>query len=298
MLWMVSNRKCYAENGPDHPGLLKSLSADMNKVILVISDGLRYDTAVEGMGYLGHLVEARHASLYKVVGELPSMSRPTYETIHTGLPPSEHGIVSNAIACLSAKPNIFKLATDAGKVTAAAAYAWFSELYNKVPYERINDREVDDASLPIQHGRFYTENEYPDVEIFASAAMLVRRFSPDYLLVHPMGMDYYGETFGSDSRQYRNQAIRQDAILATIMVEWKNRGYTVLVTGDHGMNKDGAHGGTTPEMRQVPLFLVGSNIAGEGDTKKTISQLQIAPTVCKLLDIPIPLTMRHSSLLD
>ena len=57
----------------------------MSKVILVLSDGLRYDIAVAGMGTLGHLVEAKLASLYKVTGESPSMSRPMYETVHIGL---------------------------------------------------------------------------------------------------------------------------------------------------------------------------------------------------------------------
>ena len=107
----------------------------MNKVILVLSDGLRYDTAVAGMGYLGHLVEAKLASLYKVTGELPSLSRPMYETIHTGLPVSEHGIVSNLVVRGSTKPNIFQSARAAGKTTAAAAYYWFSELYNHSPYD-------------------------------------------------------------------------------------------------------------------------------------------------------------------
>ena len=142
------------------------------KVILVLSDGLRYDTAVESMGYLGHLVEARRASLYKVQGEMPSISRPMYETIHTGLPVSEHGIVSNLVVRRSSKPNIFSAAVDAGRTTAAAAYGWFSELYNRAPFDRIQDREVDDPSLLIQHGRFYIEDDYPDAELFASAAML------------------------------------------------------------------------------------------------------------------------------
>jgi hypothetical protein len=157
----------------------------MNKVILVLSDALRYDAAVEGMGYLGHLVKARLASLYKIVGELPSMSRPMNETIHTGLPASEHGIVANSIVRFSAKPNLFRSVKEAGKVTAAAAYYWFSELYNRTPYDRLNDREIDDDTLPIQHGRFYTEDDYPDSVLFTAAGMLVRRFSPDYILLHP-----------------------------------------------------------------------------------------------------------------
>ncbi|MBI5944064.1 MAG: alkaline phosphatase family protein [Chloroflexi bacterium] len=265
----------------------------MSKVILVLSDALRYDVAKENMGYLGHLVESKLANLYKIVGELPSMSRPMYETVHTGAPSSMHGIVANSIVRRSSMPNIFQAVSSAGKVTAATAYYWVSELYNSAPYDRIDDKETDDDSLAIQHGRFYTEDEYPDVELFAAAARLVRRFSPDYLLLHPMGMDYHGETFGSDSKEYRNHAIRQDMWLAPLIQEWIERGYTIMVTGDHGINKDGAHGGTTPEQREVPLFWIQPKIKGRGDTGEIVSHLQIAPTILSLLDVPIPETMKH-----
>jgi predicted AlkP superfamily pyrophosphatase or phosphodiesterase len=268
----------------------------LSKVILVFSDGLRYDTAVAGMGYLGHLVEAKLASLYKVTGELPSMSRPIYETVHTGLPVSAHGIVSNLVVRPSTQPNLFQSAREAGKTTAAAAYYWFSELYNHAPYDRIEDREVDDESLPIQHGRFYTQDDYPDIELFATAGMLVRRFSPDYLLVHPMGMDNTGGTYGANSREYRNHAIRQDMWLATSLTEWMERGYNILVTGDHGINADGLHGGTTPDVREVPLYLIRPGVAGQGDTHEVASQLQIAPTICRLLELEIPKTMKAAAL--
>jgi len=270
----------------------------MGKVILVLSDALRYDAAVVWMGFLGHLVETKQASLYEVKGELPSMSRPMYETTHTGLTSSEHGIVANSIVRRSNKPNLFELAVRAGITTAAAAYYWFSELYNRTPYDPIDDREVDEPSLPIQHGRFYTQDDYPDLELFHTAAMLVRKFDPDYLLVHPMGMDTMGERHGADSSEYRNQAIYQDATLSPLIVEWLEKDYHVLVTGDHGINADRLHGGTTVEMRNVPLFLIMSNRSGQGDTGQLVSQLQIAPTICKLLGLQIPETMRHSPLVQ
>jgi len=268
----------------------------LSKVILVLSDGLRYDTAAASMGYLGHLVEAKLASLYKATGELPSLSRPMYETIHTGLPVNAHGIVANLVVRGSTKPNIFHLAHAFGKKTAAAAYFWFSELYNRCPYDPIEDREVDNESLAIQHGRFYTQDEFPDIELFSMAGMLVRRFTPDYLLVHPMGMDHTGETHGANSSEYRNHAIRQDRWLAPYLAEWMERGYDILVTADHGMNSDGLHGGTTPEVREVPLYFIRPAAAGLGDTGKTISQLQIAPTVCKLSELEIPNTMKSAPL--
>ena len=76
----------------------------MNKGVLILSDALRYDVAKDNMGFLGHLVESKLASLYKVIGELPSMSRPMYETIHTGLPSSEHGIVANSMVRSAVEP--------------------------------------------------------------------------------------------------------------------------------------------------------------------------------------------------
>ncbi len=269
----------------------------MHKVILVLSDALRYDTAIEGMGYLGHLVETKQASLYMITGELPSMSRPMYETVHTGLPVSEHGVVANYVVRRSTQPNIFQSAVEAGKITAAAAYYWFSELYNRAPFDRIDDREVDDPALLIQHGRFYTQDDYPDIELFVTAGMLVRKYAPDYLLVHPMGMDYMGETYGADSRQYRNQAIYQDMYLAGLVSEWIEHGYTILITGDHGINADHLHGGTTPEQRNVPLYLLRPGVKGLGDTSQVLSQLQIAPTICTLLGVPIPSTMKAASIL-
>jgi predicted AlkP superfamily pyrophosphatase or phosphodiesterase len=268
----------------------------LSKVILILSDGMRYDTAVAGMGYLGHLVEEKLASLYKVTGELPSISRPMYETVHTGLPVSQHWIVSNLVVHVSTSPNIFSCARAAGKTTAAAAYAWFSELYNRAPFDRIEDREIDDEALPIQHGRFYTQDDYPDIELFATAGMLARRFKPDYLLVHPMGMGNTGETFGANSVEYRKHATLQDRWLATYLKEWMEVGYNILVSADHGMNAEGMHGGTTADVREVPLYLIRPGLAGLGDTHETVSQLQIAPTICKLMELEIPKTMKAAAL--
>jgi len=268
-----------------------------NKVVMVLSDGLRYDTAIEQMGFLYHLVETKRASLFKVNGELPAVSRPMYETIHTGLPVSKHGVYSNQIVRRSKMPNIFQAAHEQGKKTAAAALSWYSELYNKVPYDIVEDRETDDESALIQHGRFYEYDEFPDIELFALGVMLMRRFDPDYLLIHPMGVDDMGHHFGFDSSEYRKAASKQDSILANFVFEWIDRGYNILVTADHGMNKDKSHNMASPKDRELPLYLILAEENGQGDTGKTLSQLQIAPTICKLLDISIPETMKSPSII-
>lgn len=261
-----------------------------DKVILVLCDGLRDDAAAEYMGYLEHLVEARHATRYTVIAELPTMSRPIYETLHTGAMASVHGITSNFIVRRSKMPNIFELARDAGLVTAASAFYWFSELYNRAPYDMVLDREIDDPTLPIQHGRFYRE-ENPDVETFLAGAMLIGKYKPDYLLIHPMMLDVIGEKHGGISPEYRRAVIAQDAIMANLLPSVLDAGYTVLVTGDHGMSDDcSAHGGTLAQHRQVPLYIIKPG-QGRGNTRETVAQLQIAPTLCRLLGLPTPPTM-------
>jgi predicted AlkP superfamily pyrophosphatase or phosphodiesterase len=263
----------------------------MRRVILVVSDALRDDTAAQQMGYLEHLVEAERATRFTVIGELPTKSRPLYETLQTGVPVSVHGVTNNRVVRRSTMPNIFEEAVRHGRTTAASAYWWFSELYNRAPFDPVADREVDDPGLAIQHGRFYTEDDMPDREVFTAGATLVHKFQPDYVLIHPMGMDYLGEKHGADSAPYRNNATLQDMILANLIPGWLERGYHVLVTADHGINNDRLHGGTLPDVRHVPLYFIPPNGKGRGDTRRQIPQLAMAPTVCRLLEIPVPRTM-------
>jgi predicted AlkP superfamily pyrophosphatase or phosphodiesterase len=275
----------------------------MTKVVLVLCDALRDDVATISMGYMEHLVEFKKAARYTVQAGLPTLSRPLYETIHTGLPSSTHGIVSNYTARRSNVPSIFSAAREHGKTTAAAAYSWYSELYNRCPYDLVMDREQDDDSLLIQHGRFYEADDYPDKELFAAAGMLLRRHLPDYLLIHPMGLDTTGHEYGGDSPEYRTHAIIQDQILANFVPGCLAAGYTVLVTGDHGMNADKQHNGTLPDVRHVPLYFIphqGASFAERlplGQHGGIVSQLALAPTILTLLGVPVPSTMEYAPLL-
>lgn len=205
-----------------------------------------------------------------------------YETIHTGLPSSEHEIVANSIVRIRRSQMSFSLCVRRAKSLRRRRIIGIPSCIT-ARHTIILTTKRPMTSLNIQHGRFYTEDEYPDVELFNSAAHLVRKFSPDYLLLHPMGMDYFGETFGSDTKEYRNHATYQDLKLAPLILEWKDRGYTIFVTGDHGINKDGSHGGTTPEQRTVPFFVIQPTFKGRGEVGDVISHLQIAPTTVNLL---------------
>ncbi|MFM2590591.1 alkaline phosphatase family protein [Vibrio sp. TBV020] len=259
-----------------------------NKVILVVLDGLNYQVARECMGYLNGLLEQPHsqqhmqATLYPMQCELPSLSRPLYECILTGIRPVESGIVHNNVVRLSNHESIFSLAKAQGKVTAAAAYHWVSELYNRAPFEPTRDRFTHDANLNIQHGCFYHWDHYPDEALFLDAEYLRRTYQPDFLLIHPMNIDDMGHKFGLDSLQYRNSARNADILLSNYIGQWLAEGYQVMVTSDHGMNNDLSHGGILPEEREVPLFVIGDQFTHQNSHVK---QTDLCGTICQLLKI-------------
>ena len=253
-------------------------------VILVILDGLNYEVARHALGHLQACCGAERAALYKLECELPSLSRPLYECILTGVPPIDSGVVHNQVVRLSNQRSIFHYARDGGLCTAAAAYHWVSELYNRAPFIAVRDRHTDDLELPIQHGHFYYADHYPDSHLFADAESLRLRHSPNFLLVHPMNIDDAGHKHGLDSAQYRNSARVADILLADYLQGWLDAGYQVLVTADHGMNNDRSHNGLLAEEREVPLFVLGSAFSLNRAAQP--KQTELCGTVCELLGVP------------
>ncbi|ASO30481.1 nucleotide pyrophosphatase [Vibrio anguillarum] len=253
-----------------------------NKVILVVLDGLNYSVARDCMGYLNGLIEQQRATLYSLQCELPSLSRPLYECLLTGVKPVESGIVHNHIVRLSHHQSIFSLAKEQGLTTAAAAYHWVSELYNRTPFDATRDRFTCDKTLNIQHGCFYHWDHYPDEALFLDAEHLRRTHQPDFLLIHPMNIDDAGHKFGLDSGQYRNSARMADALLSHFLESWLNDGYQVMVTSDHGMNNDKSHGGILTEERNVPLFVLGDQFSHQACE---IKQTELCGLCCQLLNL-------------
>ncbi|HZG17637.1 MAG TPA: alkaline phosphatase family protein [Candidatus Bathyarchaeia archaeon] len=255
-----------------------------NKVIMVVVDGLQYETAITQMGYLNHLVEKGKAVRCQVLSELPSLSRPLYEVLLTGTPSWKNGITSNQAVRLSTQKSLFQLAKEHGLRNAAAAYYWVSELYNRAPFHYLLDRHQADPENTIQYGSFYFEDPYPDSHLLIDAEYLRRTYDPHFLYIHPMGIDHAGHLFGSDSKQYRGKAIEMDTLLANLLPLWMDSGYSIVVTADHGMNRDGLHGGTGDDERHVPLYLIGERVQ-PGVYGGIHPQLAVAPLICRLLGI-------------
>ncbi len=254
-----------------------------DKVILVVLDGLAYKIAEQCMGFVQALSEQDEATLYKMQCELPSMSRPLYETILTGVTPAVSGIIHNQVVRNSNQESVFSLAREAGLSTAAAAFHWFSELYNQSPYNAVRDRHTVDTEQLIQYGSFYHDDKYPDGHLYLDAELLRRRYDPDFLLIHPMNIDEAGHRSGLDSSHYRNTTRRSDKELSEYLPTWIEAGYQIIITADHGMNTDKSHGGSLAEERDIPIYVIGDRFSHQAGCAP--KQTEICGIICELLGL-------------
>jgi bisphosphoglycerate-independent phosphoglycerate mutase (AlkP superfamily) len=80
-----------------------------------------------------------------------------------------------------------------------------------------------------------------------------------------------------------------DEMLAPFVTKWRQLGYEVIVTADHGQDERGHHGGRSALQQETALYYFGT---AEGpDKDDVIDQRQLAPTILDRLGAPIADTM-------
>lgn len=139
------------------------------------------------------------------------------------------------------------------------------------------------------------KDDYPDSHVIDDANFLKNYVQPDLLYIHTMNIDDVGHKFGSDSAEYNGKALSIDSYLADYIPEWIDEGYQIVITADHGMDARGAHGGTYDDVRYTPLYIFSNKVKPQ-IYEEEISQLMIAPLICKLLGIEKNTKMRELSL--
>lgn len=253
-----------------------------DKLIVVLLDGLRRDAAFNHLGFLAHMYEKGLCSRHTVRAELPSNSRPLYETLMTGVTPYESGIVNNEFTRFSKEESLFHLTRAQGLTNAASAYCWFRELYYGEHFTPLQ-RHLTDNGGPINHGIFYFA-EYSDTHVFMDGEYLRTAYQPDFLFIHPANIDHVGHLYGSNSKEYLGAIITAEDSLSLLVPRWLEAGYQVVVTADHGMLDSGDHGGVSDTERLAPLFIFSQKTISPPNNEP-IPQYLLAPLFCSMMKI-------------
>ncbi len=275
-----------------------------SKLLLIVLDGLPWRNWRKFMGNLEGWVQSGDARVWKMRSVLPSTSASCYASIHTGVPPQVHGVLSNEERFRVAQPDIFSEVAKAGGKTGAVTHSYWSEFFNRHPFDMVRDIEYDEPAGPISHGRFHTMTGYDranqmtpsDLDLFATLTMLTARHGIDYGILHTCTLDSMGHRFGHDCGEMDHALFVMDAQLAAFLPKWLEAGYEVIVTADHGQTGRGHHGGHDEEMQDFALYYFGK--ANGPEPRTLLDQLQLAPTILTRLGVPVPETMKAKPFLD
>ncbi|TDT47641.1 type I phosphodiesterase/nucleotide pyrophosphatase [Fonticella tunisiensis] len=248
------------------------------RVCLVIIDGLRYD-AVTKMDFLSKISSTSLGIMYKSLATSPSESRPGYERIITGTDSPINGIKNNKSYLPSLTPNLFYISNISGLKTAASGFYWIKELY------------------PIRIDREYYYY-IKDGATFSKAIDFINTDQPDFILIHPMAVDNAGHKYGGRSNEYDKSVKKLDEEIERTWNLIKDKGYTMLITSDHGHRDEGGHGDMSKNSIETPLIIIDKNLSSLNPAPSNIvrKQTDIAPTICDILGIPKSIYMYGNSL--
>lgn len=268
------------------------------KLLLIILDGVPLRNWTRLFGNLEGWVDQGEAQFWQMSSVLPSTSASCYASIHTGVTPQVHGCTGNANVFRLSQPDIFSQVRAAGGRTGAVGHSFWSELFNRAPFDPVRDLEYDEPeSGTINHGRFHTMAGYnlknqmtpSDADLFATLTMLCERFDLDYGLLHTCTLDSFGHRFFHDSQEMDHACFVMDEMLAPFVVRWRKMGYEVIVTADHGQDARGHHGGRDPLQQDFALYYFGDAMGKSHG--EVLDQLQLAPTVLSRFGAQVPDTM-------
>ena len=270
-----------------------------NKLLLIILDGVPLRNWRRLFGNLEGWIDSGEAQTWTMRSVLPSISASCYASIHTGVTPQEHGCTGNGNVFRISQPDILAQVRKAGGVTGAVTHSFWSEFFNRHPFDFVRDIEYDEPdSDTINHGRFHTMTGYgaanqmtpSDVDLFAALTNMCLRFNLNYGILHTCTLDSMGHRFFHESSEMDHACFVMDEMLSPFIPKWRAAGYEVMVCADHGQDERGHHGGRSDLQQEFALYYFGD---AKGPTpENTLSQLQLAPTILSRLGAPIPDTMK------
>lgn len=253
---------------------LSAASARGRAVVLVILDGLRADQVTdERMPYLARRQqEGVRAARAETV--TPSRTTPALRAIWSGQPPERQP------SDFSVATTIFNAMRDAG--LRLGFFAAKGEIGRYTPTRLFDTSVLPGSWVPL---RWSAEEVLPR----ATAYLLTRQ--PDFTVVHLADIDVAGHTIGWLSPEQQAAQRRVDKLLSQfidqVVAQVPDRSWVFVVTADHGGHGND-HPGDLEEDRLIPWIAWGEGIPQGVVVQRAVSIVDTAPTLLRLLDVPVP----------
>eukprot|EP00501_MAST-03F_sp_TOSAG23-6_P000670 GSMAST32.ASY1.ANO1.697.1 assembled CDS len=255
------------------------------RAIVLMIDALRYDFA-KSKNYLSHmpffrelLVESpHHALLAPFLADPPTVTMQRLKGMMTGGLPTFMDASNNfASPAINEDNTIFQLLKADKKIVFMGDDTWeslFPGLFHRsYPYPSFDVKDlhtVDDGVV---------EHLIPEMQ----------KKDWDVIIGHFLGVDHVGHRYGPEHSAMAAKLEQMDDIIRSVVIEMEDD-TLLVVMGDHGMTSDGNHGGATKEEVESTLFMYSKNDLHKLPSfiSAGLSQVDLVPTLCLLLGVPIP----------
>lgn len=253
------------------------------RVIIALMDGVRPDalSAIEHPFF--HTLMARGSSCLAGRTVAPPRAFPAHISLFTSVDPQGHGIVTNDIRPFPTQfPGLMQVLREAGKQTAAVVI--WEQLCSLGRSEDINRLDYCDAreleNLSPEEAR-QVQDRWVD-----RAADIIRTESFDFLFFQYEMADTVGHRYGWMSPEYL-EAVGYTADAMARLYEALGPEDQFILLSDHGGHGFDHFDPASPEDMTVPMFCAGSCFPAAAAAENW-SLLDIAPTVCRCLEVDIP----------
>ena len=241
------------------------------KVILILSDGLRPDALVS----CGHpfVEKMKEISTYCLGAQtvMPSVTLPCHMSLFHSVDPARHGTTTNVYMPQVRPIDGLVDVLAAAKKKCGFFYTW---------------EQLRDVARPGKWNavEFLRCSQYKDANqlITPRAIRYIGEQDPDFVFLYLADTDDTGHAFGWMGKEYMQDTY--DAIECVKQVYDRfGDDHAFVFLADHG-GHDRTHGTESPEDMTIPLFFFGKPFA-KGKVLEEASIKDVAPTIAKLMEV-------------
>lgn len=223
---------------------------------------------------------------------LPSSSGPNWAAMMNGTPVEATGIISNnatpdfkplVLTEHNAQPTFFHQLKQVCPEAETGVICEWGDFMN------YTDPACVDFQKKIDDPETFTE------AVVEESVKYIQEKKPVLCFIHIDALDHKGHANGQGSPEYYAELPLVDGRVQRIVEGIKAAGIyedsIIMLTSDHGHLGTG-HGGTSMLEMETPFVIWGKGVKKNHEIKETVLEYDIAATVAKILNLPVPQSWR------
>ncbi len=248
-------------------------------VVLIIIDGLSNFDA-EKLEFLKNLKNTAAFSSFEA--QSPTLSLCSWSIFLTGSSADEQGIFfPKALTEMKVGlfSNIISIASKYGLKTAIFGHKYWESLAGSfADFKYFEDFLISNSNIM-----------KIDENVLAAAYECLLNNKPNLSIIHLPGLDKTSHLFGRGSAEFKMHTEKISAMLESFFKSGIIDNSCVFLAADHGHIQTGGHGGSEPEVRTVPIYVIDKNVNKNSLRNYKVNHKDIAPLISAVLGIPFPL---------